>query len=189
MTQQDNVTLPKAATPEQLKEEKNWERALVRELMGIHTVSSGSPTYPADCDHTNIDGLQQEDSLSTMPLCYRTKTHLLMKAPAGHIFTGMFPQQQIILHEDYPSPSALVADKTRGEELSITPNCRSLGSRGVRDNRKPARWPIQHLHLLGPSAVALEQRSDYTSNSDSIEDDDEMWYLIGPSIPILSPLL
>ncbi|KAF9129846.1 hypothetical protein BGW39_003786 [Mortierella sp. 14UC] len=188
ITRQDNITPLKTATPEQHKEEKKWERILVQELMGIHTESSHFPRYPADCDHTSRDGLQQGDPLSAITLRHRTKAHLLMKAPAGRIFTGMFPQQQIILHEDYPNPSALVASQAQ-EQLSATQSCWSQGSRGVRDNRKPARWPIQHLHLFGPSAIASEHGSDFTSNTDGVEDDDEMWYLIGPGIPILSPLL
>ncbi|KAF9905495.1 hypothetical protein EC991_001604 [Linnemannia zychae] len=188
IARQAKATPSKPATLEQQKEERKWERTLVQELMGIHTVSPNSPIRSADCDVTSRES-PQGDSLSPLPLRQRTKAHLLMKAPAGRIFTGMFPQQQILLHEDYPTPSASLTSHAPEQQPSGTQSCWSQGSRGVKDNRKPARWPIQHLHLFGPSAVASEHSSDYNSNSNEVEDDDEMWYLIGPGIPILSPLL
>ncbi|KAG0272805.1 hypothetical protein BGZ95_011412 [Linnemannia exigua] len=180
-TRHNHVASP-ITTPEQQREEKKWERVLVQELMGIHII-------PAQ----GAEPQQGHDSLSaTVPLRHRTKAHLLMKAPAGRIFTGIFPQQQVLLHEDYPTPSASITSQDQQEEeRSATQSCWSQGSKGFRGSKKLARWPIHHLHLFGPSAVVSEQDSYHANNNgdDDDNDDDEMWYLIGPGIPILSPLL
>lgn len=109
-----------------------------------------------------------------------------MKAPTGHIFTGMFPQQQIHLNQDYPTPSSFIEEEVQ-EVVSATQSCWNQGCRtrsgGGGGSKKQVRWPIHHLHIFGPTqGVAPEQEQE-----DGTED--EIWYLVGPGIPILSPLL
>ncbi|KAG0377896.1 hypothetical protein BGX24_005221 [Mortierella sp. AD032] len=185
-TQQAHVA-SSIPTPEHQREEKKWERVLIQELMGIHTITTDGTELQQGCESLS----------AAAPLRHRTRVHLLMKAPAGRIFTGIFPQQQVLLHEDYPTPSASITSQdSQEEERSVTQSCWSKGSKGFRGSKKQARWPIHHLHLFGPSAVVLDQDSYHANNNgdvvgdnDDDDNDDEMWYLIGPGIPILSPLL
>lgn len=176
------------------REEKKWDRLLIQNLMGILPFSPPSDQYPSN-DHNQQ---QQEEGygslLGTDPLRHRTKTHLLMRAPAGKIFTGMLPQQHLLLHQDYPtpSPSPFQMDKEeQEEEVSATQSC---WNQGCRNHRKPARWPIHHIHIFGPSpAISSDQEQgqdlQHTDSQDMNGDEDEMWYLIGSGIPLLSPLL
>ncbi|KAF9147191.1 hypothetical protein BG015_011217 [Linnemannia schmuckeri] len=191
------------------REEKKWDRLLIQNLMGIHTTF---PTYSSDqhrstneSDYSEQQYQQQQQQqgnnlLGTNPLRHRTKTHLLMRAPAGKIFTGMFPQQHLVLHQDYPTPSPIPSpfqmeeDGDQGQEVSATQSCWNQGCRTT--SKKPARWPIHHIHIFGPSsssAITSEQEQDSRDmDSEDVDEgnkDDEMWYLIGPGIPLLSPLL
>lgn len=175
------------------REEKKWDRLLIQNLLGILPPSPPSDLYPS----SDRNQRQQEGYgglLGTDPLRHRTKTHLLMRAPAGKIFTDMLPQQHLLLHQDYPtpSPSSLQIDEDgQEEEVSATQSC---WNQGCRNHKKPARWPIHHIHIFGPSpAVTSDQEQEqdlpHTDNHGMNEDKDEMWYLIGPGIPLLSPLL
>lgn len=179
------------------REEKKWDRLLIQNLMGILPSSTPSDQYPSN-DHNQL----QEgygSLLGTDPLRHRTKTHLLMRAPAGKIFTGLLPQQHLHLHQDYPTPSPSPSQMDKAvrqeEDVSATQSC---WNQGCRNHKKPARWPIYHIHIFGPSPAlssdqVLEHDVQHTDNQvmnkDMDENEDEMWYQIGPGIPLLSPLL
>ncbi|KAF9923323.1 hypothetical protein FBU30_006620 [Linnemannia zychae] len=167
-------------------EEQKWERTLVQKLMGIHIMPMSQPN-PSDQPLLSSNDSHQEDLLSTIPLRQRTRTYLLTKAPAGKIFTGLFPQQQIVLHEDYPTPNH---HKNNNEHITATQSCWNQGCKTERRGpRKSARWPIHHLHLFGPSVNTSELSSDSLNISGNQCSNDEMWYLVGSGIPILSPHL
>ncbi|KAG9061110.1 hypothetical protein KI688_007739 [Linnemannia hyalina] len=191
-----NLPAPLPATTEispkeqanRTREEKKWDRLLIQNLMGILPFPPPSDQYPSS-DHNQQQQEGYGSLLGTDPLRHRTKTHLLMRAPAGKIFTGMFPQQHLLLHQDYPTPSrsrspSQIDKDGQVEEVPATQSC---WNQGCRNHKKPARWPIHHIHIFGPSS---DQDTDNQGmNGDVDEDEDEMWYLIGPGIPLLSPLL
>ncbi|KAF9089923.1 hypothetical protein BGX29_011797 [Mortierella sp. GBA35] len=171
-------------TQRRSREEKKWERGMLQELMGLHITTLS--TVPDIQDENEDENSRHTDLLDSTALRNRTRVHLLMKAPAGQIFMGMLPQQQLILHEDYPTPSATVTTTTMVDPLLH-------GGGGRNGIKKRAKWPIHHLHMFGPSSAATVVEEDLDGQEQQQqqddEDEDEMWYLIGPGIPILSPLL
>ncbi|KAG0356695.1 hypothetical protein BGZ54_000650 [Gamsiella multidivaricata] len=195
-----------AKDPKLAHEEKIWERKLVQQIVGINNIThivDPSTQYHQHQQH------QEDNSLSTVILPGRTKVHLLIKAPSGLAFQGLLPKQMVAFQEDYSLYEITSARQERERERSgaalgevAAPHASMTGGTiGNNNAKKKKRWPIHHLHVLGPlsaeSTATMEpcmtslEGSGHCSGTDMEEDDktDEIWYQVGSGIPILSSLL
>ncbi|KAF9366270.1 hypothetical protein BGX34_004721 [Mortierella sp. NVP85] len=167
-------TPPRSTDKQKLKsDERAWERRLVQQLMGIHTVSDSG-------HYDENESYSPESFSSTLP--NRSKVHLLMKAPSGLVFQGMLPKQMVVLQEDYPLEDIEAAQWTpHPMESGNTPSTTATN--------KKVRWPIYHIQVLGPNPGREPTSSDETSFTNDRVVQEEIWYQVGSGIPALSPLL
>ncbi|KAF9437439.1 hypothetical protein BGZ76_000702 [Entomortierella beljakovae] len=163
----------------QSREEKNWERRLVQQMMGITRIMD-------DEKEQQQYGQPSVSSFQASPVfTNRTRVHLLKKAPVGLVFQGLLPKQMIVIQEDY-SPNDIEARK----RFAINSEKSNLTSPGF----KKKRWPIHHIHVLGPNTTLTLIDNPLPSNppvytKPSLNTLDEIWYQVGQGIPVLSPLL
>ncbi|KAF9987880.1 hypothetical protein BGZ65_001457 [Modicella reniformis] len=172
---QNNVSNPSGSFDKQQRqklanEEKAWERRLVQQIVGISSVMD---TSNAEDDES------KESDVPPTNLSKRAKVHLLMKAPSGLVFQGMLPKQTIVLQEDYSIDDVQVAKSEC--PLSVLETAATIVNR-------TRRWPIYHIHVLGPAPERWRGDpgdDDHTNNIIMRE----LWYQVGSGIPVLSPLL
>ncbi|KAF9388386.1 hypothetical protein CPC16_006524 [Podila verticillata] len=146
--------------------ERQWERRLVQDLMGIRIMDSDTSTTVAQ------DPLQThflETGASTLP---KTKVLLLMKAKAGQIIDGMLPKLALDLQEDF-APAFSSPSPTPSSSISSTCNT------SKKPIQKRKRWPIHHIRVLGPQPEFLQ-----------LDDggEDNIWYQVGPGLPSMPNL-
>ncbi|KAI8602913.1 hypothetical protein EDD21DRAFT_57207 [Dissophora ornata] len=179
------------------REEKTWERRLIQQIMGISSVSSDALPLQHSVTFANTPILS---SPSPLP-AGRSKGHLLMKARSGLVFQGMLPKQTIYLQEDYCLDDISAVNICQGPSGPGVGGGSMVQSPNLTGDvyKKTARWPIRHIHVLGPfsssSPVPLSTSGhdsvvpalSHTDNTDSPVD--EIWYQVGSGIPVLSPLL
>ncbi|KAG0299429.1 hypothetical protein BGZ98_010065 [Dissophora globulifera] len=164
----------------QLQEEKSWERKLVQQIMGISSMLPEATQQLPDPSSVDLPFSSLADPIPAA----RSKVHLLMKAPSGLVFQGMLPKQMIQLEEDYGLSDLEAARKNEGHVRS------RLGAAGSAGKKRNTRWPIHHVHVLGPSSSPSSPSSARVlSHTDSVGAVKEIWYQVGGGIPILSPLL
>ncbi|KAF9939739.1 hypothetical protein BGZ67_008972 [Mortierella alpina] len=82
------------------QEEMQWERKLFQDIMGLSLVDD-QPSSTLESEITSTDSAQADSIAHSLVLASRTKVHVLMKAPQGRIFDGLFPKQMLSLKEDY----------------------------------------------------------------------------------------
>ncbi|KAF9381129.1 hypothetical protein BGX21_002174 [Mortierella sp. AD011] len=167
------------------REEKTWERKLVQQIMGITSIMDTE----TDQEQQQQDSYEQPSvssfQSSNSSLSNRTRVHLLTKAPAGLIFQGLLPKQMITIQEDYSLRDIETANLYNAETDTDSNISLSAGRR--------KRWPVHHIHVFGPasshtlSSSSLSLSSSLPSSTSDAQD--EIWYQVGPGIPILSPLL
>ncbi|KAG0206129.1 hypothetical protein BGX28_002382 [Mortierella sp. GBA30] len=199
------------------QEEMQWERKLAQEIMGISLMANQQdqqqqPSFALaseqqkqtanhDNDGDDIDAAARVDIIADYPpLSSRTKVHLLMKAPAGLVFEGLLPKQMLLLQEDY-SVHTIEALSTRTKDISA----------GITGKKKRGRWPIHHLHILGPrrypaapsnpsevpKSSSLSTHRPILHNQADAENrtldldtrGEDIWYQVGSDIPVLSSSL
>lgn len=146
--------------------ERQWERRLVQDLMGIRIMDSDTSTAAAqNPPQTHF----LETGASTLP---KSRVLLLMKAKAGQIINGMLPKLALDLQEDFapafPSPLSTPSSST-----SLTSNT------SEKPIQKRKRWPIHHIRVMGPQPETLQL-------DDGGEDD--IWYQVGPGLPSMPNL-
>lgn len=146
--------------------ERQWERRLVQDLMGIRIVDSDTSTAAAQ-DPPQSHFL--ETGASTLP---KTKVLLLMKAKAGQIIDGMLPKVALDLQEDF-APVFSSSSSTPSSSTTLTSNT------SEKPTPKRKRWPIHHIRVLGPQPETLQL-------DDGGEDD--IWYQVGPGLPSMPNL-
>ncbi|KAF9964626.1 hypothetical protein BGZ70_006180 [Mortierella alpina] len=183
------------------QEEMQWERKLFQDIMGLSLVDD-QPLSALGSEVTDAGAAQSDNIVHSPVLTSRTKVHVLMKAPQGRIFDGLFPKQMLSLKEDY---SIDTIEEQRSLEQETTPTAAAAAAVGAMSKKKKARWPIHHLHILGPSTSSKEPLRSMPlsrnagppstptpplhSSSGSDAPEDEIWYQIGSDIPVLSSLL
>ncbi|KAF9212219.1 hypothetical protein BGZ59_007065 [Podila verticillata] len=146
--------------------ERQWERRLVQDLMGIRIMDSDTSTTVAQ------DPLQThflETGASTLP---KTKVLLLMKAKAGQIIDGMLPKLALDLQEDF-APAFSSPSPTPSSSTSSTCNT------SKKPIQKRKRWPIHHIRVMGPQPESLQ-----------LDDggEDNIWYQVGSGLPSMPNL-
>ncbi|KFH69425.1 hypothetical protein MVEG_04237 [Podila verticillata NRRL 6337] len=146
--------------------ERQWERRLVQDLMGIRIMDGDTSTTVAQ------DPLQThflETGASTLP---KTKVLLLMKAKAGQIIDGMLPKLALDLQEDF-APAFSSPSPTPSSSISSTCNT------SKKPIQKRKRWPIHHIRVMGPQPEFLQ-----------LDDggEDNIWYQVGPGLPSMPNL-
>ncbi|KAI1311584.1 hypothetical protein EDD11_003359 [Mortierella claussenii] len=174
--QQEDICLQEQQT--RTRQEKAWERKLVHQIIGITGFSemSGQGEQSVSGISPSSDGEGGGAStLNAMPP--RSKVFLLMKAPPALVFQGMLPKQMVVLQEDY----SLTEIQRALSNATITGEKAEVGEAPKRKKR----WPILHLHILGPNYPSMSS----SANGSSLEENDKIWYQIGSGIPALSTQL
>lgn len=146
--------------------ERQWERRLVQDLMGIQIMDSDTSSAAAQ-DPSQAHFL--DTGASTLP---KTKVLLLMKAKAGQIIDGMLPKLALHLQEDFApefsSPSSMPSSST-----PLTSNVTE------KPTQKRKRWPIHHIRVMGPRPETLQLDGGQ---------EDDIWYQVGPGLPSMPSL-
>ncbi|KAF9109147.1 hypothetical protein BGX27_007941 [Mortierella sp. AM989] len=158
------------------REEKAWERRLIQQIMGITSIMD-TDTQLDQQRHQYEQSSVSSFQLSPSALSNRTKVHLLMKAPSGLVFQGILPKQMVTVQEDY-SLNDIEAAKANSNSSSAAPI----------SGGKKRRWPIHHIHVFGP-APSHTPSSLSSTPVPALDTQNEIWYQVGPGIPVLSPLL
>ncbi|KAF9206484.1 hypothetical protein BGZ49_002352 [Haplosporangium sp. Z 27] len=160
-------------------EERIWERKLIQQIMGITSIM--------DTDEQQYEQ-STVSSTTSIPLSNRTRVYLLTKAPAGLVFQGLLPKQMISIQEDY-SLDSIIETRKQGYANSGTSVSAATGT-------KRKRWPVHHVHVLGPNFQHTASSSSSPSSTLLISPSypqktphNDIWYQVGPGIPTLSPLL
>ncbi|CAO3567120.1 unnamed protein product [Mortierella alpina] len=190
------------------REEMQWERRLFQDIMGLSLVDD-QPFSALEPEIIAADSAQSEDIAHSPVLTSRTKVHVLMKAPQGRIFDGLFPKQMLTLKEDY-SIDRIEEQRQPKLETDLAVAAAAEVTAGATKRKRKARWPIHHLHILGPRVSTEEPSRSILSSRDAGSpptstpptptplsrsfsgldvQEDEIWYQIGSDIPILSSLL
>ncbi|KAF9563639.1 hypothetical protein EC968_004795 [Mortierella alpina] len=187
------------------QEEMQWERRLFQDIMGLSLVDDQPPSA-LESEITSADSVPVDSIAHSPVLASRTKVHVLMKAPQGRIFDGLFPKQMLSLKEDY----SIDAIEERPPP-KLEPNASGSTSAAARvaaeaiSEKRRTRWPIHHLHILGPRTFPKESSTSpplsrgatppetptppEQKSSDPDAPEEEIWYQIGSDIPVLSSLL
>ncbi|KAF9281236.1 TFIIH/NER complex subunit [Mortierella alpina] len=184
------------------QEEMQWERKLFQDIMGLSLVDDDDqPSSTLQSEIASADSAQADSIAHSPVLASRTKVHVLMKAPRGRTFDGLFPKQMLLLKEDY---SIDTIDERPLPTLETTAAAAAAAAAEAMRKKRKARWPIHHLHILGPRTSVKEPSTSLPSlieasppsstppiqNFLNLDDpEDEIWYQIGSDIPVLSSLL
>ncbi|KAF9313102.1 hypothetical protein BG003_005607 [Podila horticola] len=151
--------------------ERQWERRLVQGLMGIRIVDDSTSTSAQDPQQQQQQANFLETGASTLP---KTKVLLLMKAKSGQIIDGMLPKLALDLQEDF---------ELEFSSTSAPSSSSSSAATTTRTTEKPAqktkRWPIHHIRVMGPRPKTMP---------DSGQEDNNIWYQVGPGLPTMPNL-
>ncbi|KAF9430657.1 hypothetical protein BGZ94_005278 [Podila epigama] len=151
--------------------ERQLERRLLQDLLGVqiletpHDETSSPSSFPAQQERHYLDANQ-----SSLAKC---KVLLFMKAKSGLVFDGMLPKQMLDLHEDF-SPEFM-------SNIPITKSKSEIPCEGPQNPTKKKRWPIHHIRIMGCKPE---------SSPSSVQgDSDEMWYQVGPGLPMVPKMI